>query len=251
MISSERAKVMPPASVRAVSVMAPELESAAALIASVAMLIPEQLADRGGAPNIAALALNMFAVPTFLVRQNCEIVASSNIGPALLETSRAFYQHQGRLTVRRASDTHALLEAVGRVMTTGTGELLRFLTRQDEASALMRLHGVPGQPLVIVAIAELRAPMLLAHGWSTAAFGFSAPHAALAESLALGHSLAEFAETHSLPIGTVRTRLKKLLIQTGTSSQASLAAMLQRASVIMSGAERLANPPKGRRAAGG
>jgi DNA-binding CsgD family transcriptional regulator len=96
----------------------------------------------------------------------------------------------------------------------------------------------------------LRAPMLLAQGWSTAAFGFSAPHAALAESLALGHSLADFADTHNLPIGTVRTRLKKLLVQTGTSSQASLAAMLQRASVIMSGAERLANPPKGRRANG-
>ncbi|MCB8882513.1 hypothetical protein ACELLULO517_19865 [Acidisoma cellulosilytica] len=248
MISTERTKAPPPASVKAVSVMGAGADQAAALIASLPML--ENAAEDGAALNIAALALNMFALPTFLVRSNCEIIASSGTGPALLQTSRAFYAHHGKLTVRRASDTQAMLEAVGRVIAHGTGELLRFLTRQEEASALMRLHAVPERPLVIVTIAELRAPMLLAQGWSTAAFGFSAPHAALAESLAHGHSLADFAEAHNLPIGTVRTRLKKLLIQTGTSSQASLAAMLQRASVIMSGAERLANPPKARRSAG-
>lgn len=244
MVLSDRVQTAPPASVRAVSVIPPETGPVATLMSSHAL---DGTMEHGEAAYIAGLALNMFSVPTFLIRPNCEIVASSSTGPALLENSRAFYAHQGRLTVRRASDTHALLEAVGRVVARGTGELLRFLTRQEEASALMRLHAVPRKPLVIVAIAELRAPMLLAHGWSTAAFGFSAPHAALAESLALGHSLADFAALHNLPIGTVRTRLKKLLVQTGTTSQASLAAMLQRASVIMSGAEKPANPPKGRR----
>lgn len=247
MISSDRAKTLPPPSVKAVTLLPPEANPAIALVAS-ATSAGTRPSDQD-ALKIATSALNMFAVPTFLVRPNCEILASSSTGPALLETSRAFYIHQGRLTVRRNSDTQALLEAVGRVVVHGAGELLRFLTRQDEASALMRLHPVPGQPLAIIAIAELRAPMLLAQGWSTAAFGFSAPHAALAESLALGHSLADFAETYNLPIGTVRTRLKKLLVQTGTSSQASLAAMLQRASVIMSGAEKLAAPPKTRRSA--
>jgi DNA-binding CsgD family transcriptional regulator len=243
MISPDRIKAPPLASVKAVGIMAPEAESAA-ILSNLTLESPTGSAEALGT---ATLALNMFAVPTFLVRPNCEIVASSSTGPALLETSRAFFVNHGKLTVRRATDTQALLEAVGRVVGHGMGELLRFLTRQEEASALMRILAVPQKPLAIIAIAELRAPMLLAHGWSMAAFGFSAPHAALAESLALGHSLAEFAETHSLPIGTVRTRLKKLLVQTGTSSQASLAAMLQRASVIMSGAERLANPPKGRR----
>jgi DNA-binding CsgD family transcriptional regulator len=204
----------------------------------------------GMVPEAAVVALNMFAVPAYLLRPNCEILASNSSGPALLRTSRAFFANHGKLTVRRANDSQALTEAVIRVAARGEVELLRFLTRQDEASALMRLQPVPGQPLVIVGIAELRAPMLVAPGWSRAAFGFSAPHAALAESLALGHSLADFALAEHLPIGTVRTRLKKLLVQTGTSSQASLAAMLQRASVIMIGAERLAAPPKTRRSQG-
>lgn len=194
-----------------------------------------------------AAALDMFAVPAFLLRPNCEILASNVSGPALLRTSRAFYAHQGRLTVHRSHDAQALTDAVARVVAGGETELLRLLTRQEEASALMRLQPVPAQQMVIASIAELRAPMLLEPGWSRAAFGFSAPHAALAESLAHGHSLADFAEAERLPIGTVRTRLKKLLLQTGTSSQASLAAMLQRASIIMSGAERLAALPRSRR----
>ena len=51
----------------------------------------------------------------------------------------------------------------------------------------------------------------------------------------------------NLPIGTVRTRLKKLLAQTGLGSQASLAAMLLRASSIMSGGETLRGLPNGRK----
>lgn len=201
----------------------------------------------GALPEAAVAALNVFAVPAFLLRPNCEILSTNIAGPALLRSSRAFFAHHGRLSVRRHNDAVVLSETVNRVAARGEVELLRFLTRQEEASALMRLQPVPGEKLVIAVIAELRAPALLAPGWSRAAFGFSAPHAALAESLALGHSLAEFAEAERLPIGTVRTRLKKLLLQTGTSSQASLAAMLQRASVIMNGAERLAVLPKSRR----
>jgi hypothetical protein len=225
---------------------------------SVMIAPPVVLAETGGigdtlafavtdpALGAAAVALDMFAIPAFLLRPNCEILAASSTGPTLLQASRAFYAHHGKLAVRRSNDEQALTAAVARVAARGQVELLRFLTRQEEASALMRIQPLPNHPLVIVAIAELRAPSLLAAGWSRAAFGFSAPHAALAESLALGHSLADFAATERLPIGTVRTRLKKLLLQTGTSSQASLAAMLQRASVIMSGAEKLAAPAKGR-----
>lgn len=127
--------------------------------------------------------------------------------------------------------------------------MLRFLTRQEEASALMRIEPLPTKDMVTVCISELRAPLLLDAGWSRGAFGFSPQNAALAESLAIGRSLAEFAATESLPIGTVRTRLKKLLLQTGTSSQAQLAAMLLRASGVMAGAEALPMARKGRKPA--
>lgn len=198
-------------------------------------------------PTGARVAINMMAIPAFFLRSNSEILASNQAGHSLLAISRAFYRNQNRLTIRRSADAMAMAEAIGRVAVGGQAELLRFLTRQDEASALLRVQPVPGELAVVACITELRAPLLLAAGWSRAAFGFSPQNASLAESLALGHSLADFAIAENLPIGTVRTRLKKLLLQTGVSSQASLAAMLLRASAIMSGAETLIIPPAGRK----
>jgi DNA-binding CsgD family transcriptional regulator len=200
-------------------------------------------------PTVACAreALNMLSIPVFMLRPNSEILDSNHAGQELLRVSRAFRRHQNRLVIRRAADAAAMAESISRVAVTGLPELIRFLTRQEEASALMRIQPVPGEPVVVCCISELRAPMLLGGGWSKAAFGFSPQNAALAESLALGHSLADFAAAESLPIGTVRTRLKKLLLQTGLSSQASLAAMLLRASAIMSGAEGLKGAPNGRR----
>jgi DNA-binding CsgD family transcriptional regulator len=197
--------------------------------------------------SAARIALNMLSSAVFILRPTSEIVESNKAGQELLRVSRAFRRHQNRLVIRRAADAAAMAEAVSRVAASGVPELIRFLTRQEEASALMRIESVPGDPVVVVSITELRAPLLLDANWAKAAFGFSPQNAALAESLALGHSLAEFAIAENLPIGTVRTRLKKLLQQTGLGSQASLAAMLLRASSIMSGAEALRGAPNGRR----
>jgi DNA-binding CsgD family transcriptional regulator len=193
------------------------------------------------------VALSMLACAVFVLKPTSEIVDCNEAGLELLRVSRAFRRQQNRLVIRRAADAAAMAEAVSRVATRTEGELIRFLTRQEEASALMRIEPVPGEPVVLACITELRAPLLLGANWSRAAFGFSPQNAALAESLALGHSLADFATTENLPIGTVRTRLKKLLLQTGMSSQASLAAMLLRASSIMSGAEMLRGLPNGRK----
>jgi DNA-binding CsgD family transcriptional regulator len=200
-------------------------------------------------PSLGAtrVALNMLSAAVFVLRSNSEIVESNEAGQQLLRVSRAFRRHQNRLVIRRAADAAAMAEAVSRVAAKGEPEMIRFLTRQEEASALMRIEPVPGEPVVLVCITELRAPLLLDANWSRAAFGFSPQNAALAESLALGHSLAEFATAENLPIGTVRTRLKKLLAQTGLGSQASLAAMLLRASSIMSGGETLRGLPNGRK----
>ena len=205
--------------------------------------------DPASQPTVSAarVALNMLSSAVFVLRHTSEIVESNDAGQELLRVSRAFRRHQNRLVIRRAADAAAMADAVGRVAAGGEPELIRFLTRQEEASALMRIEPVPGEPFVVVCITELRAPLLLDANWSRAAFGFSPQNAALAESLALGHSLADFATAENLPIGTVRTRLKKLLQQTGLGSQASLAAMLLRASSIMAGAETLRGAPNGKR----
>ena len=198
----------------------------------------------------ARIALNMLSSAVFLLRPTSEIVESNEAGQQLLRVSRAFRRHQNRLVIRRAADAAAMAEAISRVSARAEPELIRFLTRQEEASALLRIEPVRGESLVVVCITELRAPLLLDVNWSRAAFGFSPQNAALAESLALGHSLADFAVAENLPIGTVRTRLKKLLQQTGLGSQASLAAMLLRASSLMSGAEGLRGLPNGKRPPG-
>lgn len=189
----------------------------------------------------------MLACAVFVLKPTSEIVDSNEAGVELLRVSRAFRRQQNRLVIRRAADAAAMAEAISRVAARSEGELIRFLTRQEEASAFMRIEPVPGEPVVLACIAELRAPLLLDANWSRAAFGFSPQNAALAESLALGHSLADFATAENLPIGTVRTRLKKLLLQTGMSSQASLATMLLRASSIMNGGELLRGLPNGRK----
>ncbi|GAB0113686.1 helix-turn-helix transcriptional regulator [Acidisoma sp. C75] len=182
--------------------------------------------------------LDMLTVSAFLLAADCTILGANAAGWALLRQSPAFFAQNGRLAIRRAPDAAALAEAVQRAARLGEPELLHFLTRQEEASALMRIDPVEAPPgSVACGITELRAPLLLAPGWSRAAFGFSPQNAALAESLAIGRSLADFAEEHALPIGTVRTRLKKLLLQTGTSSQMQLAALVLRASMLMKGRE--------------
>jgi DNA-binding CsgD family transcriptional regulator len=194
-------------------------------------------------------ALHMLAIPAFLLAADTQILACNKAGRLLLQRSPAFLDNHGKLAIRRTNDQVALAEAVLRSAEQNESVLLRFLTRQEEASALMRIEPLAAQNMVTVCITELRAPLLLDAGWSRAAFGFSPQNAALAESLAVGRSLAEFAAAENLPIGTVRTRLKKLLLQTGTSSQAQLAAMLLRASAVMAGAEALPTVRKGRKSA--
>lgn len=197
----------------------------------------------------AGRALDMLAIPAFLLAADTEILAGNRAGRLLLQHSPAFFDNHGKLAIRRTNDEAALVEAVQRCAEQHESVLLRFLTRQEEASALMRIEPLATNDMVTVCITELRAPLLLAAGWSRAAFGFSPQNAALAESLAIGRSLADFAAAENLPIGTVRTRLKKLLLQTGTSSQAQLAAMLLRASALMAGAEALPTARKGRKPA--
>ncbi|HTH99954.1 MAG TPA: hypothetical protein VL752_03320 [Acidisoma sp.] len=200
-----------------------------------------------GVAATADRALDMLAIPAFLLGADTRILARNTAGRLLLQRSPAFFDNHGKLAIRRTNDEAALTEAVQRCAEKHEPVLLRFLTRQEEASALMRIEPLAGKDMVTACITELRAPLLLDAGWSRAAFGFSPQNAALAESLAVGRSLAEFAATESLPIGTVRTRLKKLLQQTGTSSQAQLAAMLLRASGVMAGAEGLPMARKGRK----
>lgn len=183
---------------------------------------------------IAALrvALDGLATPVFILRPDAAVLHHNAEAGVLLASEGAFRLIKGRLTARRARDQQTLSDAIIRVGTNCVAEQLRFISRTDEASILVRVDPVAGTSLVVAGVAELRTPLLLDPGWSRRFFGFSTSAAGLAEALADGSTLASFAETENLPIGTVRTRLKKLLQQTGVSSQSALVGLLLRGAAL-------------------
>ncbi len=191
-----------------------------------------QPAEEPGLAAALRVALDSLATPVFVLRSDCAVVYHNEEAATLLHSGGAFRIGKGRLVARRARDDAVLVETVPQVCATGMLAQLRFISRTDEASILLRVAPVPGQPLVVVSLAELRVPLLLDAGWSRRFFGFSASAASLAEALADGATLASFAESTGLPIGTVRTRLKKLLQQTGTSSQSALVGLLLRGAAL-------------------
>ena len=180
-------------------------------------------------------ALDGLAVPVFVLRPDSEIVYCNTFGDAFLRGARIFRRMKGRLSVRRHSDDETFVAAVSLAHATQKRELLRMRMRTGEIGCLVNIVPMGEHGLLLVSIAELRLKPEREEGWSRPMFGFNPTGASLAEALTEGLSLAECAEAMQLPIGTLRTRLKKLLARTGTSSQAKLAAVLLRGSVLLVG----------------
>ena len=181
----------------------------------------------------ARVVLDSSLIPTLIVESDGRIIHGNAASVALLRSDVAFHAVDGHLALHRAAENQALADAVQSAACDGTMGLLRFFSRPGEPSLLVRVTPTPWPNLVVIYIAELRQKLRLPPGWSRVAFGFTLTNATLAEALADGLSLAEFAELNGLPIGTVRTRLKKLLSFTGFSSQAALVASLLRGASIM------------------
>ena len=179
------------------------------------------------------VALDGLAVPVMVLRSDCAIVYCNSFGDAFLRAARIFRRMKGRLSIRRLGDDEAFVTAVAQAFTSKKRELFRLRQRTGEIGCLVHIVPLTELGFVLVSIAELRLKPEREEGWSRTLFGFNATGTGLAEALADGQSLAECSETMQLPIGTLRTRLKKLLARTGTSSQAKLAAVLLRGSVLL------------------
>jgi DNA-binding CsgD family transcriptional regulator len=182
-----------------------------------------------------AAALECVAAPLVLVRPSGEILHSNGAGAALLRERRVLRSVGGALSFRRAADRKSLSAALARVAAQRQPEVLRLFGRPGEIVMLLTFSPVPGLPLVVVGAADLRGPLPLPPGWTRLAFGLTPQSAALAERLADGATLADFAEATGLPIGTVRTRLKKIAGATRTTSQPALVALLLRGAAVMAG----------------
>ena len=179
------------------------------------------------------VALDGLAVPVLVLREDCTIVYCNSFGDAFLRAARIFRRMKGRVSIRRQGDDELFVAAVSQAFMSKKRDLFRLRQRTGEIGCLAHIVPLSDVGFVLVSIAELRLKPEREEGWTRTLFGFNATGTGLAEALADGQSLAECAEAMQLPIGTLRTRLKKLLSRTGTSSQAKFAAVLLRGSVLL------------------
>ena len=194
----------------------------------------ETAEDNRVARNAAIEALNCGTAATLLVGHNGRIVHTNRAADVLLTNGRAFGNAGGWLRVQRQPDQDAIEAAVSAALDSGDRGIIHLLNRQGDISHIVTVVPLPGQPVAVVCLAELRGPLLLGKHWSREALGLPLPYAELAEALAGGENLAEFATRTKLTIGGARTRLKKLLKRLGARSQADLVALLIRAAATLS-----------------
>lgn len=181
------------------------------------------------------VALDCVCTPTFLLSADGHIVHNNIAGNELLRSNPTLRKVHSRLVGRRSNEAKVLAAVVARVAEGQRPELLRLLSRNGSVSLLMTVTPVPGDRLVAVCIADLKANRPRLANWIQQAFDLSRQNAELAESLMFGDSLAEFASGRNVTLGAARTRLKKLFAQTGTRSQATLVSELLRAAIIAPG----------------
>lgn len=190
--------------------------------------------EPAGLTREAALAvLDIGTAPVLIVELRARVVHANRAAHALFSAKRTFHHSGGRLTVQRQADQEAIEAAISSAVTEGERSLLRLTNRQEDAHHLLSVVPLPGGALAALCIAELRAPLLPQKNWSREALMLPAAYAELAEALADGENLAEFAERTGLTIGGSRTRLKKLLRRLSTRSQSDLVSLLLRASAVL------------------
>ncbi len=179
-------------------------------------------------------ALDLGTLALFFLGPRARIVHANRAARALLASGRAFRDEAGRLLVHRSVEQASIEQALAAALHDGERAVLHLTNRQEDINHVVTITpSVPGR-LAAVAIAELRAPLLLHRGWSREALNLPAAYAELAEALAGGENLAEFSERTGLTIGGARTRLKKLLRRLGTRSQSDLVALLLHAASALS-----------------
>ena len=193
--------------------------------------------------ELAVAALDCGSLAVLILGPNLAIEHANRAAAALLIAGRAFSNHRGRLSLNRNADQVAINAAVTAATSRGEPGLLHLTNRQGDITHLLSITpvdsrvldsgGLDSGGLAITTIAELRGPLLLPEGWTRSALSLPANYAELAEALAAGENLAEFAERTGLTVGGSRTRLKKLLRRLGTRSQSDLVSMVLRSAAAI------------------
>lgn len=182
----------------------------------------------------ALAALDCGVVPMLMLGRRARIVHPNRAATTLLAAGRAFTKVNGRLHVQRQADQEAIEAAVDAALDKAERTITHLTNRQGDINHIVTVSPLPGDELALAAIAELRLPVLLRRTWSREALSLPPGYAELAEALAGGENLTEFAERTGLTIGGARTRLKKLLKRLAARSQSDLIALLLRAASTIS-----------------
>ena len=183
--------------------------------------------------DAALAALDCGTTPLVLIGRRGRIAHANSAAAALLAAARTFGDTGGRLRVQRQSDQDAIEAAVAAAIDHGTRGTVHLLNRQGDITNMVTVTPLPGQAVAVACLGDLRGPILPHRHWSREALALPLAYAELAEALAAGENLAEFAERTGLTIGGARTRLKKLLKRFGTRSQSDLVSLLLRAAATL------------------
>lgn len=184
--------------------------------------------------EMAIAALDCGITPLLMLGPANRIVHVNSAARSLLAAGRAFQLVGGALQVQRQSDREKLEAALASARRNGERAIVHFGNRQGDVNYVITIGPLPGGTALLLAIAELRMPLFLRKNWSAEALALPAAYSELAEGLAAGENLTEFAERTGLTIGGSRTRLKKLLKRLAVRSQSDLIALLLRAAATLS-----------------
>ena len=179
------------------------------------------------------LLLDGLNCPVFMLRPNHQVLYTNSAAVMLMNTMRLVRVVNGKAVWRRSRDAQLIAAAIIKVELQQTAQSVCLLSRAGMPGFLLIVQPIPGVAAVMICVVDFNRPSSLAPGWSCAAFGFSRQSAELAESIAAGHTLAEFCLSSGVTLGAAKTRMKKILSVTDVRSQSALVAIMLRAASIV------------------
>ncbi len=183
----------------------------------------------------------------FVVDRGCRLVTLNTRGEQQLRGADGLMQRRDRLVLAEAALNARLLRLVDAAVATAAGRALpaeAALAIPRDGRLPLTLLVTPLQaggitpcsstPLALVVVRDPEAVAPAVSGLCEL-FGFTHTEAAVAASLASGHSVARIAAYRGVSTATVRSHVKAILLKTGTHRLAEAVALIVRSTAGFSG----------------
>ncbi|ACR31082.1 LuxR C-terminal-related transcriptional regulator [Burkholderia glumae] len=203
--------------------------------------------------DVALEVLNRVDTGVLVTNQSCQVLYANAMAEYLLGSGQAIRSHAGRVRLNHGALHERLVQLIQASMSTASGraKALGPMLRVPRAGRLpLTLSVSPLKPSGLIKTATpLALVMLRDPEYPTASvrylqelFGFTPTESAIAADLAMGLSLEEIARRKGIGMGTVRSRLKRVLAKTGTNRQAEVAVLVARSVALFRPAENTFSP---------